>query len=574
MELNREKLKRMFEDTKGNGGSANGGGGGGSLAGYATQAWVNEGFVSIDFFNRLFTVYGPGETSSDPDVVIEPNDLDSTIKNIKAMFGFWTEQYLSALGLNPGGTGSATSLSMLDDVDITTPTNGQALVYNSTSLKWENQTISTVTALANLTDVLLSSPAANQVLVYDGTNAKWYNSALKTINGQSLLGSGDISVGGGASGNYLPLTGGTLTGSNGNLLELNSTFYYGTWQYFNMSGARKVAVGVYDGMAFLSDETSGNRIGVQLGTGIPIIRMGASSGSDTYELLHTGNIGGKSINCNHYAVLILNSTDNTGSVIYYRVNGSNKAASGYYSGNAFISHEDNYARIGVDSDGNPFYQGHWDPSQRPKWLLCYEGSTPNIFPQTGNYTEGIRLHAYSGWTDVMLCASENTGRSGTSTYSWGIFNHDGYFYINRNGADAHTGYELCCINGNWGISTTSPSYKLHVDGSIYATGGITALSDIKQKNVEQYDAHLGFDEVANAPVIKFTWKDPKAEDKGLHVGSIAQYWEKVLPEAVKRDKEGTLSMSYGVVALVAAISTAKKVRELDERVTKLEKTER
>ena len=136
MELNREKLKRMFEDTKGNGGSANGGGGGGSLAGYATQAWVNEGFVSIEFFNRLFTVYGPGETSSDPDVVVEPNDLDSTIKNIKAMFGLWTEQYLSALGLNPGGTGSATSLGMLDDVDITTPTNGQALVYNATSLKW------------------------------------------------------------------------------------------------------------------------------------------------------------------------------------------------------------------------------------------------------------------------------------------------------------------------------------------------------------------------------------------------------------------------------------------------------
>jgi hypothetical protein len=122
------------------GGKAGGtsGGGGGSLAGYATQAWVNEGFVSIEFFNRLFTAYGPGATSSDPDVAVEPNDLDSTITNIKAMFGLWTEQYLSALGLNPGGTGSATSLSMLDDVNITTPTNGQALVYNATSGMWVN----------------------------------------------------------------------------------------------------------------------------------------------------------------------------------------------------------------------------------------------------------------------------------------------------------------------------------------------------------------------------------------------------------------------------------------------------
>lgn len=36
---------------------------------------------------------------------------------------------------------------------------------------------------------------------------------LKTINGQSLIGTGDITIEGGASGDYLPLSGGTLTGS-------------------------------------------------------------------------------------------------------------------------------------------------------------------------------------------------------------------------------------------------------------------------------------------------------------------------------------------------------------------------
>ena len=38
-------------------------------------------------------------------------------------------------------------------------------------------------------------------------------SNLKTINGQSLIGTGDITIEGGASGDYLPLSGGTLTGS-------------------------------------------------------------------------------------------------------------------------------------------------------------------------------------------------------------------------------------------------------------------------------------------------------------------------------------------------------------------------
>lgn len=36
---------------------------------------------------------------------------------------------------------------------------------------------------------------------------------LKTINGQSLIGTGDITIEGGTSGDYLPLSGGTLTGS-------------------------------------------------------------------------------------------------------------------------------------------------------------------------------------------------------------------------------------------------------------------------------------------------------------------------------------------------------------------------
>lgn len=473
----------MFEDTKGNGGSANSGGGGGSLAGYATQAWVNEGFVSIDFFNRLFTVYGPGETSSDPDVVIEPNDLDSTIKNIKAMFGLWTEQYLSALGLNPGGTGSATSLSMLDDVDITTPTNGQALVYNATTLKWENQTISTVTALANLTDVLLTSPAANQVLLYNGSN--WVNSSVKTINGYSIFGTGDIPASGGGTGAYLSIYGGQMYGD----------------VYSN-----------YIGLAFSSNDDA-------------YIRLSSSYSNYDGFIARSGDgmcFGARNLSKG----LVLDME--TGKARFTH----NIAIGGYTNSNFLLyNYGATYSVNGYDCNADTGY------SMAGNIILRYNGNG-------------------SGLNSTILSAGGN-----------GI-------YIRPNGSTNSSGQSVFKNNGYVGINTDSPSYTLHVSGTIYATGEITALSDIKQKNVEQYDAHLGFDEVANAPIIKFTWKDPKAEDKGLQVGSIAQYWEKVLPEAVKKDKEGTLSMSYGVVALVAAISTAKKVRELDERVTKLEKIER
>ena len=508
----------MFEDSKGNGGSANGGGGGGSLAGYATQAWVNEGFVSIDFFNRLFTVYGPGETSSDPDVVIEPNDLDSTIKNIKAMFGLWTEQYLSALGLNPGGTGSATSLGMLDDVDITTPTNGQALVYNSTSLKWENQAISTVTALANLTDVLLTSPAANQVLVYDGT--QWVNSSVKTVNGYSILGTGDIPASGGGTGNYLPLAGGTMTGS----------------------------------VEFSSGNISSNNLAIGLNFNPAFIRL--SKNVDSY--IHMGlndtlHIGDK------------NLTDNSGLSIYIPngnagFSGSVYAVLGYDCPNETGYKSDGYTILRLNENGYTILSAHGQ-----NIIFRPDGDT-SVTNQLTAYTSGVfNARGFQSRHILIECDS-----SGNATYSGEINDSTEALYLQYHST---RNCEICDGGGNVGIGTT-PAYKLHVAGTIYATGNITALSDIKQKNVEQYDAHLGFEEVANAPIIKFTWKDPKAEDKGLQVGSIAQYWEKVLPEAVKRDKEGTLSMSYGVVALVAAVSTAKKVRELDERVTKLEKIER
>ena len=127
------------ESAAAGGGTGAGGGGSADLTGYATEAWVNENYLSIEFFSSLFKAYDSAATPNE----IEPNDGDTTaITNIKAMFGFWTEQYLSALGLNSaGGGGGASSLDDLQDVDISSPTNGQALVYNATSGKWENQAI-------------------------------------------------------------------------------------------------------------------------------------------------------------------------------------------------------------------------------------------------------------------------------------------------------------------------------------------------------------------------------------------------------------------------------------------------
>ena len=139
--------------TRRRGGSGAGGGGG------VSSTWVDEHYVSKEFFARLFTINGTDE--NDDDVVVEPNDLETTITNIQMMVGAWTEQYLSALGLSDGGgSGSALALQDLVNVEyVGTPSGGQILKYNGTTGKWYNADESGGT----VQDVTLAMPAGFDV---------------------------------------------------------------------------------------------------------------------------------------------------------------------------------------------------------------------------------------------------------------------------------------------------------------------------------------------------------------------------------------------------------------------------
>lgn len=122
-------------------------------------------------------------------------------------------------------------------------------------------------------------------------------------------------------------------------------------------------------------------------------------------------------------------------------------------------------------------------------------------------------------------------------------------------------------NSRLGVGRTPTSYRLEVDGVIYSTSGNKSLSDIRKKNVLKRTPTLTVEEIANAPLICYTLKGQS--DKRVHVGSVAQYWEKVLPETVDRDADGTLSMGYEVQALSSAIVLARKVRQLEAEIAKL-----
>lgn len=131
------------------------------------------------------------------------------------------------------------------------------------------------------------------------------------------------------------------------------------------------------------------------------------------------------------------------------------------------------------------------------------------------------------------------------------------------------------VSGNLGIGIT-PSYKLDVAGVIHSTTGMfsdgyvsakgqNTSSDMRLKNVLN-DVALGVSDIANAPSVRFAWKN----GGGVDVGSSAQYWQKLLPDAVK-ERDGHLEMQYANIALLSAIAIAKRMETHEERIARLEK---
>ena len=106
----------------------------------------------------------------------------------------------------------------------------------------------------------------------------------------------------------------------------------------------------------------------------------------------------------------------------------------------------------------------------------------------------------------------------------------------------------------------------YFNGDIAYSGSHTQASDSNLKNVGS-DITLTAEQVANAPAVNFTWKND--ENNINHVGSIAQYWQVVMPEVVSETKNG-LGLDYSTTALMSAITVAKKVVELEEKIAQLE----
>jgi hypothetical protein len=99
---------------------------------------------------------------------------------------------------------------------------------------------------------------------------------------------------------------------------------------------------------------------------------------------------------------------------------------------------------------------------------------------------------------------------------------------------------------------------------VYSNGGVTALSDARKKNVLG-DVELSVEDIARMPAVRFSWKDP--DQPGTFIGTLAQPWREILPEAVQPIGDN-LGFDYNGAAIVAVVNLAKAVQKIIDKMNR------
>lgn len=652
--INRDKIQRMIGNVGGNGGN---GSSSADLAGYATQMWVEQNYISKEFFNTLFTIHGhdADDTAVPPtDVIITPNDTEAVPDSIEAMVGLWTEQYLSALGLSDGGGGGgdvlAEPLVSINGIGSPTAAN-QTLVWDGT--RWTFKPYGQ--GGGSVTSIRITVPAGFNVSPSTAiTTAGTF--AITFATGYSLPSTADQAKWNTAYTN-------NHTHSNKSALDGISSTKVSNWDsaysWVNTNGASTVSKtawgqtywnagvpatinGDMTSVGDISFSASGKNIGGVAYFDTTNSRLGIGAAPGAYKLDVNGTVhlsDNLYINSTKKIVCMVNSTSKTlldfdGSQVTlgYGFNGSNAThiygqninmyygttlkvqvtTDGLKIGGATLSWDSNANALKIDtgfysetfisalgansSSGGGVGDVTWSALASNADNRQIAASHLDVLSNYVTTGTAQSISAVKTFTTYLQMAADirpdmtNQHTVGTSSYRFmGCYFRDGDLSGNLT------------VSGRVSIGGTSSSYKLYVNGaagvtrlvvngmnieyngqrseyhiytddeSVYTDadwyGSWRSGSDIRKKNIVDY-LDVSIEQIAKMPVFNFTWKEGK---QGTYLGTSAQEVQKIFPNAVSTMKDGYLAMDYGAAALAAAVMTARKVVNHEERIRQLEK---
>jgi predicted acyltransferase (DUF342 family) len=275
-------------------------------------------------------------------------------------------------------------------------------------------------------------------------------------------------------------------------------------------------------------------------------------------------------------IYMWNSGDNNWGIYMGQSGASKSLVDGNATGGAgFVSHAIRF-RVN-NSTGNGFI---FENSSEA--LLCSIRASDGLSYFAGSVGIGTTSPGYKLDVAGDIRSTGNILVSGTSTFTGGVTinnslyltgtnglnfsTYGGYFYMSdatwiRTNSSIWANNGNICTNGSIGAGTSSPSYKLDVQGDIRSTGtiygnDISATSDIrKKKDLEPIQNSLEM-----VGKLKGTYfKMIENTDNKRKIGLIAQDVLKVVPEVVCENKEGFLSISYGSLVALLIESTKEQV---------------
>jgi Chaperone of endosialidase len=117
-------------------------------------------------------------------------------------------------------------------------------------------------------------------------------------------------------------------------------------------------------------------------------------------------------------------------------------------------------------------------------------------------------------------------------------------------------------NGNVGIGTITPTFKLEVNGTTACTGNVWTSDRRKKQNIQALTINA-LDVIKKLNPVTYSWIDVKdAGMKGQQIGFIAQELEEVLPNVVVTSDNDEKSKGVKYIELIPVITKAMQEQQI------------